>query len=80
MDKNLKENGIGTHQSDYQSDNKGNEIRIFELILSFSNAQALTLQKNNPTFPWLSWQLYGNLEKKNNSNKVTGTVICNCKE
>lgn len=54
MDKNLHENGIGTHQSDYQSDNKGNEIRIFELILSFSNAQALTLQKNNPTFPWLS--------------------------
>lgn len=45
MDKNLNENGIGTHQLDYQSDNKGNEIRIFELILSFSNAQALTLQK-----------------------------------
>lgn len=49
MDKNLNENGIGTHQSDYQSDyqsdNKENQIRIFELILSFSNAQALTLQK-----------------------------------
>lgn len=47
MDKNLNENERVT----YQSNNKENQIRIFELILSFSNAQTLTMQKNNPTFP-----------------------------